>query len=38
MKELLDLGTIMGLTDEALKQFVHYEQHRMRDECEKQKK
>ena len=35
MKELLDLGTKMGLTDEALKQFVHDEQNRMRDEREK---
>ena len=37
MKELLDLGTKMGLTDEALKQFVHDEQNRMRDEREKER-
>lgn len=35
MKELLDLGTKMGLTDEAFKRFVHDEQNRMRDEREK---
>lgn len=37
MKELLDIGTHMGLKDEALQKFVKEEQSRLRDERHKER-